>query len=141
MVYGILFIGKDPGARKDRRQRRRPAEDEMVERHHRLSRHEHGGTPGDGEGQGALACCSPWGREGSDTTATKRHGVLFQQPKYTETACPLNPPNVPRRKFGPILPFHRQSAGALRFEARESDLLPSRCLHYLPHSHDLMMMK
>ena len=24
--------------------------------------------PGDGEGQGSLACCSPWGRKESDTT-------------------------------------------------------------------------
>ena len=27
-----------------------------------------GQTPGDGEGQGSLACCSPWGCEESDTT-------------------------------------------------------------------------
>ena len=25
-------------------------------------------TPGDGEGQGSLACCSPWGHKESDTT-------------------------------------------------------------------------
>ena len=25
-------------------------------------------APGDGEGQGGLACCSPWGRRESDTT-------------------------------------------------------------------------
>ena len=25
-------------------------------------------TPGDGEGQGSLVCCSPWGRKESDTT-------------------------------------------------------------------------
>ena len=30
--------------------------------------HELGQTPGDGEGQGGLACCSPWGRAESDTT-------------------------------------------------------------------------
>ena len=30
--------------------------------------HESEQTPGDGEGQGSLACCSPWGRKGSDTT-------------------------------------------------------------------------
>ena len=27
-----------------------------------------GQTPGDSEGQGGLACCSPWGRRESDTT-------------------------------------------------------------------------
>ena len=30
--------------------------------------HESEQTPGDGEGQGSLACCSPWGRKESDTT-------------------------------------------------------------------------
>ena len=39
------------------------AEDEMVGWYHEL-----GQTPGDGEGQGSLACCSPWGRKESDTT-------------------------------------------------------------------------
>ena len=30
--------------------------------------HELGRTPGDGKGQGGLACCSPWGLKGSDMT-------------------------------------------------------------------------
>ena len=30
--------------------------------------HELGQTPGDGEGQGSLACCSPWNCEELDTT-------------------------------------------------------------------------
>ena len=34
----------------------------MVGWHHRLGR-EFEQTPGDGEGQGSLACCSPWGRK------------------------------------------------------------------------------
>ena len=34
-------------------------EDEMVGWHHRLSGHEFEQTPGDDEGQGILACCSP----------------------------------------------------------------------------------
>ena len=42
-------------------------EDEMVE-HHRLNGHEFEQTPGDSEGEGSQACCSPWGREESDTT-------------------------------------------------------------------------
>ena len=40
----------------------------MVGWHHRLNGHEFEQTPGDGEGQGSLACCSPWGRKESDTT-------------------------------------------------------------------------
>ena len=43
-------------------------EDEMIGWHHQLSGHEFEQTPGDGEGQGSLACCSPWGCEESDTT-------------------------------------------------------------------------
>ena len=33
----------------------------MVEWHHQLNGHEFEQTPGDVEGQGTLACCSPWG--------------------------------------------------------------------------------
>ena len=31
--------------------------------HHRLNGHESEQTAGDGEGQGGLACCSPWGQK------------------------------------------------------------------------------
>ena len=43
-------------------------EDEMVGWRHWLNGHESEQTPGDGEGQGSLACCSPWGCRGSDMT-------------------------------------------------------------------------
>ena len=43
-------------------------EDEMVEWHHRLNGHEFEQTLGDGEGQGRLACCSPWSCKELDTT-------------------------------------------------------------------------
>ena len=54
----------------------------MVGWHHQLNGHEFGQTSGDGEGQGSLACCSPWGRKESDTTEplnNKRHvcGIVF----------------------------------------------------------------
>ena len=44
------------------------AEDEMVREHHRLKGHEFEQTPGDGEEQGSLTCCSPRGRKESNTT-------------------------------------------------------------------------
>ena len=62
------LIRKDPDAGKDWRQEKGTTENEMVGWHHRLNEHESEQTPGDGEGQGSLACCSPWGRKGSDTT-------------------------------------------------------------------------
>ena len=40
----------------------------MVGWHHHLDGHEFEQTPGDSEGQGSLACCSPWGCKESDTT-------------------------------------------------------------------------
>ena len=43
-------------------------EDKMVGWHHCLNGHEFQQTLGDGEGQGSLACCSPWGSKESDTT-------------------------------------------------------------------------
>ena len=43
-------------------------EDEMVERHHQLDGHEFEHAPGDGDGQGGLACCGSWGHKESDMT-------------------------------------------------------------------------
>ena len=64
------FIGKKkkPDAAKDWRQEKGTTEDEMVGWHHRFNRHEFEQAPGVGDGQGSLACYSPWGHEGSDTT-------------------------------------------------------------------------
>ena len=42
-------------------------EDKMLGWHHRLNGHEFEQVLGDGEGQGGLACCSPWGRTKSRT--------------------------------------------------------------------------
>ena len=36
-------------------------EDKIVGWHHRLHAYEFELTPGVGDGQGGLACCSPWG--------------------------------------------------------------------------------
>ena len=43
-------------------------EDEMVGWHHWLKGHEFEQAPGNGEGQGSLVCCRPWGYKESDTT-------------------------------------------------------------------------
>ena len=44
------------------------AEDEMVGWHHQLEGDEFEQVLGDGDGQGGLVCCSPWGRRESDMT-------------------------------------------------------------------------
>ena len=43
-------------------------EDEVVGWQHCLNGHESKQVPGDGEGQGSLAGCSPWGHKESDMT-------------------------------------------------------------------------
>ena len=53
---------------KDQRQEKRMKEDKTVGWHHQLNGHEFEQAPGVGDGQGALAYCSPWGRKESDTT-------------------------------------------------------------------------
>ena len=55
-----LMLGKIEG------RRRRGRENEMVGWHHRLNGHEFEQTLGDSEGQGCLACCSPWRCKESD---------------------------------------------------------------------------
>ena len=54
------LTGKDDDAGKDGGQEeKRVTEDEMIGWHHRLNGHKFEQTPGDSEGQGSLACCSP----------------------------------------------------------------------------------
>ena len=63
------LIGKDPDAGKDWRQEEKGAtEDEMLGWHHRLDGYNFEQTLEDREGQGSLACCSPWDHTESDVT-------------------------------------------------------------------------
>ena len=63
------LIGKDPDAGQDWRQEEKEmTEDEMVRWHHRLDGHEFEQAPEVGDGQGSLACCSPWGHKEWDMT-------------------------------------------------------------------------
>ena len=57
-----LMLGKIEG------RRRREREDEMVGWHHQLNAHGFGWPPGVGDGQGGLACCSPWVHKELDMT-------------------------------------------------------------------------
>ena len=63
------LIGKDPDAGKDWRwEEKGMTEDEMFGWHHQLNLLEFEYTLGVGDGQGGLACCSPWGSKELDTT-------------------------------------------------------------------------
>ena len=63
------LIWKGPDAGKDWGQEEKGmTEDEMVGWHHWHNGHGFGCTPGVGDGQGGLACCSSWGRKELDMT-------------------------------------------------------------------------
>ena len=82
------LIGKDPDAGKDWGQEEKGAEDEMVGWHHQVNGHESEPPPGDGEGQGSLACCSPRGCKESDMTEwLNNHKGNYTE---TETTIPSN---------------------------------------------------
>ena len=63
------LIWKDPDAGRDwGPEEKGMTENEMVGWHDRLNGHEFEQALGVGDGQGGLACCSPWGRKESDMT-------------------------------------------------------------------------
>ena len=63
------LIGKDSDTGRDwGHEEKGITANEMAGLHHRLNGHGFGWTPGVGDGEGGLGCCSPWGRKESDTT-------------------------------------------------------------------------
>ena len=50
--------------------------DEMAGWHHRLDGHESEQAPGVGDGQGSLACCSPWDRK--ELNMTERLNYFYK---------------------------------------------------------------
>ena len=68
-----LVLGKNEGRKRRGRQRMRW----LDGWYHRLDGHEFEQAPGVGDGQGNLACCSPWGHKELDTTEwTELRGLL-----------------------------------------------------------------
>ena len=61
-----------------RREEKGTTEDEIVGRHHQLNGHEFEQAPEVGDGQGGLACCSPWGcRVGHDWVTELNWGDIY----------------------------------------------------------------
>ena len=54
------LTGKHPDGKDGEQEKKRAAHDEMVGWYHWLNGHGFEQTPGDSEGWGSLACCSPW---------------------------------------------------------------------------------
>ena len=94
----------------------------MVGWHHRLDGHEFVQALGDGEGQGSLACCSPWGRKESDTTEQ-----LNNNKNKPRSGCGCPPPVT----LVSLRPLGLTAAATLGVRAvtRHTPLLPSRLTH------------
>ena len=60
-------------------------EDEMVGMHHDSMDMSLSKLQGDGEGQGILACCSPWGCKELDTTEQLNNNTRRQNNMLTDT--------------------------------------------------------
>ena len=73
------LIGKDSDAGRDwEQEEKRTTEDEMAGWHHRLDGREFEWTPGVDDGQGGLACSSPWGCRVRHLWATELTDDLFK---------------------------------------------------------------
>ena len=53
----------------------------MIGWHHQLNEHEFEPISGDGEGQGSLVCCSPWGHKELDLAAEQPQLCCKNWPK------------------------------------------------------------
>ena len=61
----------------------------MVGWYHHLNGHEFEQTPGDDEGQGSLACCSPWGHEELDMTEQMNNNNTKENDATSGEGCQL----------------------------------------------------
>ena len=89
------LIWKGPDAGKVwRREEKGMTEDEMVGLHHQLDGHKFKWAPGFVDGQGSLACCSPWGHKELDTTEqlnwTDWYRVSYNLQIVTDLPLPFN---------------------------------------------------
>ena len=74
-------MSKQPDAEKEQGQEEKGTTgDEMVGWHHQPNGHEFEQTPGDGEGQGSLVCCSSWGHKELDRTYQLNNNIPSTSP-------------------------------------------------------------
>ena len=79
------LLGKDPDVVKNWRQEEKGmTRDKIVVWHHWLDGHKFEQALGVGDGQGNLACCSPWGCKESDTTEWLNWTELDLEANYYE---------------------------------------------------------
>ena len=86
----ILMLGKTEGRRRREQQRMR-----WFGWHHQLNGHEFEQALGDGEGQGNLVCCSPWGCKESDMTEqlNTNNNLALRHMRWLDASQPLREPD------------------------------------------------
>ena len=99
-------------------------EDEMVGWHHWLNGHEFEQALGKGEGQGILACSSPWGCQQSDTTEQLKSSERPEDTKHVVRGGWTDETTFDGQKFNPLLPL---------------DSLNDNNLFYIPQTQDWRM--
>ena len=91
----------------------------MVGWHHQLDGLEFEQAPGDGEGPGSLACCSPWGCTESDVTEQLNNNTIV----YNNIRKSKEPPPhlTPGERTGPL-----GQGGAHACQGKPNDRNPAR---------------
>ena len=111
-------------------------EDETVGWHHWLNGHEFEQVLGVGDGQGGLACCTPWGRKESDTTEQLNWTELMPHALVGHLQHPcalLNLWFYLSRRWSSLIPILRGRAPQLHAISHEAGLTASflpRLLEY-----------
>jgi len=126
------LIRKDPDAGKVwRREEKGTTEDEMVGWHHWLDGHEFEQAPGVGDGQGGLACCSPWGHKVSDTIKWLNWTELFMGFSRQEYCSGLPFPSLVDHVSSELSPMTHPSWVALHGKAHSFIELDKSVVHVI----------
>ena len=85
LIWQVPDVGKDWGQKE-----KRASEDEKAGWHHQCNENELGRTSGDGEGQGDLPCCSPWGHKESNTAGQLNNNIAVGDLSTHLSVCVLS---------------------------------------------------
>ena len=95
------LIRKDSDAGKDWRQEKRMTEVEILGWHHQLITNSPEQAPEDGEEQGTLTCCSPWGCKESNMTEqlNNNNSILKETQRFQESRSNVTCPGSHKSRF------------------------------------------
>ena len=111
------LIAKEPDAGRDWGQEEKGMTEEEMAGWYGLDGRESEWIPGDGDGQGGLACCSPWGRRVRYdlATAQQKHWIVHLFKRVNFIACELYLTKIAFSKTKPICVFFKLTSFSLSF--------------------------